>query len=81
MSTAPFYATKVKATHLGTMGGVQTNMTMQALDKEGNVIPGLYAVGECANRPFYAEVYTSGTGLGVAVYTGRIAGADAAARK
>lgn len=81
VSTAPFYATKVKATHLGTMGGVQTNMTMQALDKEGNVIPGLYAVGECANRPFYAEVYTSGTGLGVAVYTGRIAGADAAARK
>lgn len=80
VSKAPFYATKVRATHLGTMGGVQTNLTMQALDESGNVIPGLYAVGECANRPFYAEVYTSGTGLGVAVFTGRIAGEDAAKR-
>ena len=80
VATAPFYATKVRATHLGTMGGVQTNLNMQALDAQGNVIPGLYAVGECSNRPFYAEVYTSGTGLGVAVFGGRLAGADAAAR-
>ena len=80
VKTAPFYATKVRATHLGTMGGVQTNLKMQALNPQGEVIPGLYAVGECSNRPFYAEVYTSGTGLGVAVFGGRIAGADAASR-
>ena len=42
---------------------------------------GLYAGGETANRPFYRRVYTSGTGLGLAYTSGRIAGENAAKEK
>lgn len=80
IENAPFYAIKVTPTHLGTMGGVKTTLNMEALDKQGNIIPGLYAAGECANRNFYSKIYTTGTGLGVAVFTGRHAGAAIAER-
>lgn len=71
------YALKVKASQMGTMGGVKTNMDMEVLNKEGNVIPGLYAAGEMANRPFYGRVYVTGSSLQIAATTGRIAGASA----
>ena len=39
------------------------------------------AGGETANRPFYRRVYTSGTGLGLAYTSDRIAGENAAMEK
>lgn len=78
---APFYAVRVIPSTMGTIGGLQTNDKFQVLRADGSVIKGLYAGGETANRPFYRRVYTSGTGLGLAYTSGRIAGAEAAQEK
>lgn len=75
---APFYAVRVIPQTGGTMGGVMVNEKFQVLRKDGTVIQGLYAGGETANRPYYNRVYTSGTGLGIAYTSGRIAGKWAA---
>lgn len=76
--TAPFYAVRVVPQTGGTLGGVKTDDSFRVLDKNGRPIPGLYAGGEMTNRAYYGRVYTSGTGLGLAYTSGRIAGAAAA---
>lgn len=43
---APFYAVPITTTLHHTMGGLRINEKTQVLDKNGNVIPGLYAAGE-----------------------------------
>lgn len=43
---APFYAVPITTTIHHTMGGLRVNEKTQVLDKNGNVIPGLYAAGE-----------------------------------
>ena len=77
---APFFAIRVEPGLGGTIGGVKTTSDFEVLDKTGKVIPGLYAGGEMANRPYYARNYESGTGLGLAYGSGRVAGAAAAER-
>lgn len=72
------YALKVTATHMGTMGGVKTNLDMEVLDKDGNPIDGLYAAGEMANRPYYRRVYVTGSSLMTSSNAGMIAGKNAA---
>lgn len=42
----PFYAVPITTTIHHTMGGLRINEKTQVLDKNGNVIPGLYAAGE-----------------------------------
>lgn len=61
--------------------GVRTNDKFQVLHADDSVINGLYAGGETANRPFYRQVYTSGTGLGLAYTSSRIAGENATMEK
>ncbi len=78
VETAPFYAVKVKPNIMGTIGGVKTNVTGEALGADGAAIPGLYAAGECANRAFYNQIYMSGSALAVAATTGKFAGQSAA---
>ena len=39
------------------MGGVATNDKFEVLDRKGAVIPGLYAGGEMANRPYYDRYF------------------------
>lgn len=77
----PFYAVRVIPQTGGTIGGVKVNEKFQVLRKDGSVIKGLYAGGEVQNRPYYNRVYTSGSGLGLAVTTGRLAGTYAAQEK
>ena len=43
---APFYAVPITTTIHHTMGGLRINEKTQILDKNGNVIPGLYAACE-----------------------------------
>lgn len=81
VTKAPFFAVRVIPSTMGTIGGLQTNDKFQVLRSDGSVIKGLYAGGETANRPFYRRVYTSGTGLGLAYTSGRIAGENAAKEK
>ena len=78
---APFYAVRVIPQTGGTIGGVKVNDKFQVLRADGSVIKGLYAGGEVTNRPFYNRVYTSGSGLGIAYTSGRIAGTNAAKEK
>ncbi len=46
MTEGPWYACKKVPTIHHTMGGLEVNTKSQVLDKEGKVIPGLYACGE-----------------------------------
>lgn len=65
----------------GTIGGVKVNDKFPVICEDGSVIKGLYAGGEVINRPYYNRVYTSGTGLGIAYTSGRIAGTNAVQEK
>ncbi|BBF23519.1 FAD-dependent oxidoreductase [Sutterella megalosphaeroides] len=78
---APFYAVRVVPQTGGTMGGVKVNDKFQVVRADGSPVKGLYAGGEVQNRPYYGRVYTSGTGLGIAYTSGRIAGGYAAEEK
>ena len=71
---APFYGMKVYPGELGTKGGVATNEHAQVLNKNGEVIPGLYATGNCS-RPVTGQTYpASGATLGPAMVFGFVAG-------
>jgi succinate dehydrogenase/fumarate reductase flavoprotein subunit len=63
-----------------TMGGLTVSVDGEAQRADGNVIPGLYAVGACAsNIAQDGKGYASGTQLGEGSFFGRLAGAHAAA--
>jgi fumarate reductase flavoprotein subunit len=73
-----FYAFRVIPSAYGTIGGIKVNEMMEVLNKESNVIPGLYAAGSDANMlygdtPDYNWKLT-GSALGFALNSGRIAG-------
>lgn len=75
----PYYAVKYVARNLGTLGGISINENMQVLDKDFNVIKGLYAAGADAGG-MYGKAYVDfevGT-LGFAYTSGRLAGERAA---
>lgn len=75
VQTGPYYAIKSEATSLGTLGGIKVNENMQALNKKGQVIPGLYAIGNIAGG-MYGDSYDllmAGSTVAFAVNTGRIA--------
>jgi fumarate reductase flavoprotein subunit len=75
-----FYAIKVRTVFLGTLGGIKINHRMEVIDKKGNVIPGLYAVGYDAGG-MYGDSYSirnsSGLSSSFAANSGRIAGRNA----
>jgi len=52
----PFYAAPLGTALLVTLGGLQINDKLQVLDKEKNVIPGLYAAGNVSGC-YYANDY------------------------
>ncbi len=72
-----YYAIKARAIAMGTLGGIKINDKMEALDKEGEVIPGLYAGGFDAGG-MYGDSYSikdsSGASSAFAINSGRIAG-------
>ncbi len=55
------------------MGGIQINEKTQVLDRDGNVIPGLYAAGEVAGG-FHGTFRVDGSGFGDSFTCGRLAG-------
>jgi fumarate reductase flavoprotein subunit len=78
---APFYAIRGHASICDALGGIQINEKMEALDTEGNVVPGLYAAGSTAGC-WESESYCyrlTGHLAGFALNSGRIAGENAAA--
>ena len=79
VKTPRFYAVKLTLQIFTTMGGIKINEFTQVLDKDSDIIPGLFAVGNCAGG-MYGDSYeleTSGGAFGFAVNSGRIAGENA----
>jgi predicted oxidoreductase len=46
--SGPLIAMKLRLISRKSLGGIQTNLDSQVLDKQGNVMNGLYAIGEAA---------------------------------
>ncbi|MED5263121.1 MAG: FAD-binding protein, partial [Myxococcota bacterium] len=61
-----------------TLGGLHTRVGGEVLDAEGAVVPGLYAAGRTASG-VPAQGYNSGLSIADCTFTGRLAGASAAA--
>jgi fumarate reductase flavoprotein subunit len=80
LQTPPYYGMKCCANILTTQGGIKINHHMEALNSDDNPIPGLYAVGDDTGgwEPETYNVNLSGSGLGFALNSGRIAGENAA---
>jgi fumarate reductase flavoprotein subunit len=79
VKTAKFYGFKCYPSFLGTLGGIKINHKTEVLNREDEVIPGLYAVGFDA-AGMYGDSYdlmATGSTLGFAVNSGRIAGENA----
>ncbi|HOX32756.1 MAG TPA: FAD-binding protein [Spirochaetales bacterium] len=77
---APYYAVRMEPAIFGTIGGIKVNERIEALDEEGNAIPGLFVAGQDGGGmygyPYYEIV---GVSQGYAYNSGRIAGENAAA--
>jgi hypothetical protein len=77
--SGPYYATIVCAGTLDTKGGPLTNADGQVLDVDGEPVPGLYAVGNCAANPT-AQAYLAGGGTIGPYFTFAYLAAEHAAR-
>ncbi len=65
-----------------TFGGLETQPSGEVLNHNGDVIPGLFAAGRTAcGVPRSGEGYSSGTSVGDATFSGRMAGKAAANQK
>jgi fumarate reductase flavoprotein subunit len=77
-----FYACKLGLSMYTTVGGIKINGRTEVLNKEGDVIPGLYAAGDCTASvmayDFSLTYMLWGNNLSYALNTGRIAGRNAA---
>ena len=75
-----FYAGKLFPNTIGSLGGIKINYRTEVLNKDDEVIPGLYAAGLDANS-IYGDSYAfllPGNTMGFAINSGRIAGENAA---
>jgi len=73
-----YYAIRLHALCVMTLGGVTANANMQVLDEAGNVIPGLYAAGEVVGG-IWGKFVSGGTGVMGPIVFGKVAAAHAMA--
>jgi len=73
VDTPPFYAITVYPGDIGTMGGLKTDANAQVLTEQAEVIPGLYAVGNCSASAIGGTYPGPGSTLGPAMTFGYIA--------
>jgi len=76
LTDAPFYAMPIYPGDIGTNGGLATNAKAQVLDIGGQVIPGLYAVGNNAASSMGESYPGAGVTIGPAMTFGYIAARD-----
>ena len=80
LRTPPYYAIKWHASYINTIGGIKINEYTEVLDKADRPIPGLYAAGVDSGG-WESATYCwqlPGHAFGFSVYSGRIAGENAA---
>lgn len=74
---APFFGMRLRLLNTGiASGGLRTTDHGKVLSEDGDVIPGLYAVGECAVRSTGGGGYNSGYSLSRAMTFGWLAAND-----
>lgn len=79
IETAPFYGIAVYPGELGTKGGLKVDERARVLTASGELIPGLYAAGNCSS-PVMGRTYPgAGSTLGPATTFGYVAARDAIA--
>lgn len=76
---APFYAYPAKSLMTTTYCGVKVTPDAEVVDVSGDVIPGLYAIGEVVGG-FHGAAYSTGTSLGKGAIFGLHVAKQAAAR-
>ena len=72
----PLNAFQAHTCGLVTLAGLETNNNLQVLNVSGEVIPGLYAAGNCLGERYgnsYATPF-AGNSIGMAMTHGRVAG-------
>ena len=67
-----YYAIRLHALCVMTLGGVTVNNNLQVLDESGNVIPGLYAAGEVAGG-IWGKFVSGGNGVMGPIVFGKLA--------
>src|SRR5690606_6375229 len=80
VNTPPYYALKVEASALGTVGGPRTDAVGRALNTEGRPIPGLYAAGNAGGAPTKGFYGGAGGTISLGLVFGHLAGREAARR-
>ncbi|MGM7678778.1 FAD-dependent oxidoreductase [Microbacterium sp. A94] len=79
ITKAPFYAYPAKSLMTTTYCGVKVTPDAEVVDVEGEVIPGLYAIGEVVGG-FHGAAYMTGTSLGKGAIFGLHVACQAAER-
>lgn len=74
--TGPYYAFEMKATFTNTQGGPQRNENTEVIGMNDEVIPHLYSAGELGS--YYVDIYNGGGNVSECIFSGDIAGKNAA---
>ena len=77
IATGPFYAIRVIPGSIGTFAGIRTDHHTRVLDDAGEVVPGLYAVGNDMASVLGGNYSGGGITLGPGMTFGFIAGLHA----
>jgi succinate dehydrogenase/fumarate reductase flavoprotein subunit len=78
IATPPFYGIELVPVFINTQGGLKhSNKDGRVLDRDNNVIPRLYAAGECGS--VYSLMYHGSGNNAEAIVVGKLAAEDAAA--
>lgn len=72
LDTPPYYAMRLEPGDFGTQGGLVTDAEARVMHKNGKAIPGLYAIGNCA-EPILPTYPGPGATLGPAMTFGYLA--------
>lgn len=81
IGTAPYYAVRMRPSELiCTHTGLEINGSAQVIDRDGDVIPGLYAAGEAGAGVLGESYVGGGNSVANALTMGRVAGRSAARR-
>lgn len=77
VDTPPFYGLEIQAGDLGTKGGLKTDARARVLNEAGEVIPGLYAIGNCSGSVTGRTYPGAGSTIGPSMTFGYLAALDA----
>ncbi|MCP3987267.1 MAG: FAD-binding protein [bacterium] len=77
IDTPPFYAIEAFPGELGTKGGLKVDARARVLSEAGDVIPNLYAIGNCSSSVMGRSYPGAGATIGPATTFGYVAATDA----